>query len=162
MTSAHWAFRGVPSLLRDHAFPVQTVLSPLARRGHCVVRKLSRGSLCSTLQLHGEEPGRRSSQTNIKDIFLQYMLLCHLALLGGLILCLKCLLRNWEKLAPGGEHVLVASFPGRICIVSGGEDCSHARSSLTVKFDRPRRNCSEIKSDFYLTELQHYLQHQGL
>lgn len=161
MTSAHWAFRGLPSLLKDHAFPIQTVLSLLARRGHCVVRKLSRSSLCSTLQLHGEEPGRRSSQTNVKYMFLRSMLLCHLALLGGLILCLKCLLRNWEKLAPGGEHV-VASFPGRICILSGGEHCSHARSSLTIKFDRPGRNYNEIKSDFYLIELQHSLQHQGL
>lgn len=70
---------GIFILLKDHTFPIQAVLSPLARRGHCVVRNLSHGSLQSTLQFSSEDLSTRGfSHDNIElNNFLKYGLLCN-------------------------------------------------------------------------------------
>lgn len=67
MNSVPSAFSGILFFLKDRAFPIQTALSSLARRGHCVVTNLSQSSLHSTLRLHGEDLKRRGfSQSNVK------------------------------------------------------------------------------------------------
>lgn len=71
MSPGHAASSGLFVPLKDRACPIQSVLSSLARRGHCVVRNLSRSLLNSTLQPDSERPRkmRLFFHNNIKYIF---------------------------------------------------------------------------------------------